>query len=709
MRFLISILLVATATAQMRFAETYFFASAPPLEPRYGPPPLDRLQTAAGSDGSVVFLGLARASDLPVVNAFQSEWANQRCLDCADLYVARSRPDGLGLAYATYLGEDGLGEYAEALAVASDGSTYLLTNGALGLPVGLDLADGREKPRSKAGYVVAVGPDGAPLRVVRLPVDPDWRFLVVDATGAAYVGGTLPIGGPEFGARRDNIAVLKLAPGLEELVYSAAHGGSRPEWPQSMAVDTAGRVHLAGVTWSADLPGVDGGLQSALVGERNLFVLRLSADGLGVEQATYFGGERGLTAGIAIGPDGAVLLNGDTGSEGFPLVKPARPHPAAGLGYLAKLTADLSSIVYSTFLGASAIGPSPAAVDQHGRTYALRSIAAFDPPAEGGGPRFGGAELAAVDQFSTSGEILRTWYFDDADGMTLDAAGELAVVGNGVGGLVPGRVVRRTQDLGEESIRPQRQAPFLARTGPLQPDAPYIDQVVNGASFLSGRTAPGELLTLFGSGLGPESGEAFELTDGQLPLRIAGVEANVGGLAAPLLFAGSGQINLAAPFDLEPRSLAAIRVNSGRGSSNRIWQTVAAADPGVFTQRGRLPDDGAILNQDGTLNAPTNPAEPGSILQVFGAGGGRLEPPLAAGRIAGAELSRVVGPVRVAFGGHIELDAVYAGSAPGLIAGVLQVNVPAPDLGPGLSIVDVKIRIGDAESGPLRAYVSIAR
>lgn len=118
--------------------------------------------------------------------------------------------------------------------------------------------------------------------------------------------------------------------------------------------------------------------------------------------------------------------------------------------------------------------------------------------------------------------------------------------------------------------------------------------------------------------------------------------------------------------------------------------------------------DAAVLNQDGTINSPANPAVPGSVISIFATGGGKLTPPLEADEIAGSPLSRVQQFVEVEFQGRSTGKAFYAGSAPGLVAGVLQVNAVVPEFGTERAIVDLKVTVGQMKSGPLRAFVSIA-
>ena len=173
------------------------------------------------------------------------------------------------------------------------------------------------------------------------------------------------------------------------------------------------------------------------------------------------------------------------------------------------------------------------------------------------------------------------------------------------------------------------------------------------------------MVSLFGRDLGPEAGAVFELVDGRLPDELGGTQVLFGATPAPLLFSGAGQVNAATPFSLDLGGLVPIRVRrNGVGVQSHLADD-RAADPGVFTLNGMKIGDAAVLNQDGTINSPANPAVPGSVISIFATGGGKLTPPLEADEIAGSPLSRVQQFVEVEFQGRSTGKAFYAGSAPG--------------------------------------------
>ena len=150
-----------------------------------------------------------------------------------------------------------------------------------------------------------------------------------------------------------------------------------------------------------------------------------------------------------------------------------------------------------------------------------------------------------------------------------------------------------------------------------------------------------------------------------------------------------------------------------RPSSERLWSSartrgarsvgtvtlpVVESEPGLFTADGSGMRQGAILNQDSTANSPANPAAAGSVVVLYGTGEGLTDPAGVDGRLAAEVLPRPRLPVSVRIGGR-EAAVVYAGAAPGLVAGVLQINVRVPpEVTPG-SAVPVVVQVG-ANSSP---------
>jgi uncharacterized protein (TIGR03437 family) len=106
---------------------------------------------------------------------------------------------------------------------------------------------------------------------------------------------------------------------------------------------------------------------------------------------------------------------------------------------------------------------------------------------------------------------------------------------------------------------------------------------------------------------------------------------------------------------------------------------------------------GAILNQNSTVNSPSNPAAKGSIIIVFATGAGQTDPGGTDGQLAGDPLPIPLLPVSVQIGG-LDAKVLYAGAAPGLVAGVLQVNCVAPLDSPSGYAVPIVLSVGKTSS-----------
>jgi uncharacterized protein (TIGR03437 family) len=109
----------------------------------------------------------------------------------------------------------------------------------------------------------------------------------------------------------------------------------------------------------------------------------------------------------------------------------------------------------------------------------------------------------------------------------------------------------------------------------------------------------------------------------------------------------------------------------------------------------------AALNQDGSINSPDNPAPLGSIVTLYTTGAGQMQPPVPDGKIAVDIRPKPVLPVSVLFNYTNRGTILYAGPAPGMIAGVLQINVRVldvqciePNCFPDFSAIPVVIAIG---------------
>jgi uncharacterized protein (TIGR03437 family) len=226
-----------------------------------------------------------------------------------------------------------------------------------------------------------------------------------------------------------------------------------------------------------------------------------------------------------------------------------------------------------------------------------------------------------------------------------------------------------------------------------------ITGVVNSASLLAAPVAPGELVTIFGTGVGPETPAVLELdADGNVATTLAGVRVTFDGWPAPLTYVSSGQINAVVPYAINGQTNAHVQVDYNGQKSDSALIAVADTAPGVFTMAMHGRGQGAILNQDGTLNSPANPAERRSIVSIWANGMGQTDPPGKDGRIITAPLPAPLSPIYVWINGIQAPEITYAGAAPQLVSGVLQVNVRLPLGIPSGSAVRIVLTMGSAAS-----------
>ena len=160
------------------------------------------------------------------------------------------------------------------------------------------------------------------------------------------------------------------------------------------------------------------------------------------------------------------------------------------------------------------------------------------------------------------------------------------------------------------------------------PPSSVIDAVlVNAASLQPGPVAPGELVTLFAPGVGPEIGAGAQPdSTGTMATTIGGTQVLFDGTAAPLFYAQSGQINLQVPYGVSGSTQMEV-VDNG-ASRVKLVVPVAASAPGIFAA--------AIQNQDGSLNAAANPALQNSVVTLYATGEGVVSPAGTSGRSAAA-------------------------------------------------------------------------
>ena len=232
-----------------------------------------------------------------------------------------------------------------------------------------------------------------------------------------------------------------------------------------------------------------------------------------------------------------------------------------------------------------------------------------------------------------------------------------------------------------------------------------VTAVVNSASYAGGGVAPGEIVTIFGSGMGPNTPVGLQLdSNGNVARTLSGVQVLFDSVAAPLVYVQSNQVSAVVPYEVAAKTSSQVSVVYQNQTSAALTAPVVGAAPGIFTIDSSGSGAGSILNQDGTVNSTTNPVAAGSYIFVYATGEGQTNPAGSDGTLDGSPAPQPVQKVTATIGGA-SANLVYAGGSPGLVAGVLQVNLQVPQTLPSGNAVPVVLNVGGATS---QASVTIA-
>jgi uncharacterized protein (TIGR03437 family) len=220
--------------------------------------------------------------------------------------------------------------------------------------------------------------------------------------------------------------------------------------------------------------------------------------------------------------------------------------------------------------------------------------------------------------------------------------------------------------------------------------------IVNAASYAGGSVAPGEIIVIFGSGLGPSELEGLQLDiNGFVTTSLGGTQVLFDSIPAPIIYTQAGQVSVVVPYEVAGKVSTKIQVVYGQQSSNVVTMPVSAVMPGIFTIGAIGSGQGAIINQDGTVNGPNDPASVGSFVSIYATGEGQTSPGGTDGKPAAWPAPTPLAAVTATVGG-INAPVQYAGGCPGLVAGVLQVNVEIPKGVSGGNSVPLVLKMGGA-------------
>ncbi len=226
--------------------------------------------------------------------------------------------------------------------------------------------------------------------------------------------------------------------------------------------------------------------------------------------------------------------------------------------------------------------------------------------------------------------------------------------------------------------------------------------VVNAASsspFTAG-VAPGELITLVGTNIGPNTLQVASTIP--FPSKLGGVQVLINNVPAPIYYVSQNQVSAIVPY--QTSGVAQIQVVNNGAASNAVTEFVVTTAPGVFTQPAGGVGYAAALHPDFSLVTPSSPAKIGETVAVFVTGLGAVFPSIPDGSAGPSpNFSNATNPIAATVGGQTATVA-FAGLAPGL-AGLYQVNVQIPS---GVASGDSLLSISGPDSFSSEALISIS-
>ena len=596
--------------------------------------------------------------------------AGSAVVDAADrqrtVLVVKLDPQATKYLYVRYLGGSVL-ESANAIAVDGAGNAYIAgVTASPDFPVtpGGDLGTAPTTTTDTRSFVIKLDPNGATVfsDLVGGSAASTAQAIAVTSTGQMVVSGTSNASG--FPATPDAYSVpdtknrpflLELDPTGTKLVFSATGiGGS------AIALDSKGYIYVAGSTNQLDYPTTAGAYQTtfptALVclfpcqissQGPNQYVTKVDPSGSKLIYSTALSNGNTSNAGLAVDQAGDVYVTGFA-TEGYPYTVPApalpqSPGPSdyfAVLPFLSKLDAAGRNLLFSVPVGGAGVQ-----LDSSGAVYVGGRIG------YGPGVTLGvTAKLPALASVPTACLpnallIRNSVYVAQADAASGNILGTQFIGG---ANLNPSAVALAGSTFWIAAAASSSDVPFAgdfpssdlqaynlgagaylgaADFSQPQPPAgtPQIGCLVDAADFSPvGPATHLQLLTLFGNELGPAVG--ISATDNSTT-SLGGVSVMFGSVPADLLYVSATQINFAVPLIGYPQTSAVMQVTvNGLNAQPRVVP-LESGSPHLFINGSETYLDTLsnpnryfipfALNADGSVNAPSTPAPPGSTISVF--------------------------------------------------------------------------------------------
>jgi len=597
---------------------------------------------ATDSSGNIYMAGNA------TVNAEASE---------RTVLVVKLNPQGSQYVYVRFLGDTLFGQVT-ALAVDSAGNAYVAgTTTSADFPVtpgGNFATTPGSAVAPMRSFVAKLDPDGNPVfsDLIGGPAASFAQAVAVNAAGQILVSGTSQSSGFPSTAGAYSVSnttnhpyLLELDPTGTKMVFSATGiGGS------AIVLDSSGNIYVAGTTGQLDYPTTPGVYQPTFPAfmvctfapceiaaqGANQYVSKVDPTGSTLIFSTAVSGSgRTTNAGLAVDAAGDVYLTGFAGTT-YPYTVTIPTLPIGVLPFASPFLSKLDP-AGQTLLFSIPIGGAGVQVDSSGSVYVGGGVGLSPLPL---GTYAVPANLPAlasvptqclpnvsIQAIDTAQNIYNSVYVAQVDAASGNLLGSQFIGGSALttsGVALSGSTlwIAGATSLPDFPFTPNAFSTILnfapatlpgAYLGAVdfsqpQPPAgtPQIGCIVDAADLApAGPVAPYQLLTIFGTGLGPATGVG---APGGSIDQLAGVNVNFGLNSGLLLYVSSTQINLAVPL-VSNQSLTPMQVQvNGVLSAPLALPLTFYVNPSLFP---------VALNADGSVNSPANPAHLGSAVSVF--------------------------------------------------------------------------------------------
>ena len=628
----------------------------------------------ASTDGGATWLRFFSDSYVNTVFASRNEFY-AGALASTDVFVTKWSTDGTRMVFSTFLGPG----YAPIAATDLNDNIYVAGVAGSGFP----FTAGHPDPSNQTLFLAKFDPSGKLL--FSLPFGPrSASGIAVDSGGNVYLsasGEFANIGPDPCSPASANPHVMKLD-SQGRLIYSTILAEACGGYVRGVAVDASGALYLAGQTSSPNLPTTPTAIQPMPPAGSYFmagFLAVLSPQGDRVTYLSYLGGSLSIANGVTTDAAGAVYVTGRTTAFPAPISPTAMfppsitcaslsppPQPA----YVIKLDLSKPAPVWLTELRAgcdfSAAG-AHLAIDSKGNVFLGGSTSSGQLPLVT--PlQVQGTDTGFVSELSPDGKRLLFSTYAPGN-LVMGPQNELAIVGvrtpsphklnTAASGAYPTFALVERVDT--SATRPA----VISTMGKQQPS------IADAYTTLLG-IAPGQMIQITGHGLGPNTTAGAQIdATGRVSTMLAGTRVLFDGTPAPLISVQESLILCMTPFGVTGKNLTSVQIerNGAAAPGVLIGVTAAAFEPDVL----------AIANQDGSANSSSNPAHWGQVVTLYVTGTGDTDPSVPDGSIYKAPLPVPISKTIHSFPGSLD----YVGPAPGMVAGVWQINVrlSAPNAG----------------------------